>query len=48
MGEGIGALGVGGTLAGEALGCFNSGSLMAGFFLLQKAKWNQGESQSNE
>jgi hypothetical protein len=35
-GEGIGALGVCGTVAGEGLARLDGGSLTAGFFLLSK------------
>jgi hypothetical protein len=36
MGDGIGASGLGGTVAGEALVRLGSGSLTLGFFLLRK------------
>jgi hypothetical protein len=42
MGEGIGASGVGGTIAGEALVRLDSGSLTLGFFLLGKKVISEG------
>jgi hypothetical protein len=42
MGDGIGASWVGGTVAGEALACLDSGSLIPGFFLLHKKVISKG------
>jgi hypothetical protein len=42
MGDGIGALGVGGTMVGEALARLGSGSLTPGFFLLRKQVISEG------
>jgi hypothetical protein len=47
MKDGIGALGIGGTVAGEALARLGSGSLTLGFFLLRKKVISEGISMEN-
>jgi hypothetical protein len=42
MGDGIGASGVAGIVAGKASTCLGSGSLTPGFFLLRKKVISEG------